>query len=86
MGLPLQRLVAGGAGLLERRLEVLVEQLAAIASVSRYHGVTPPSVAAIGIESGYLHAGGLELVGRLAELVNVARELLMPALANIFLL
>ena len=65
---------------------MLVEQLAAVASVSRYHGVTPPSVAAIGIASGYFTPAALSLSAAWPSSVNVAGNSLMPALANSFLL
>ena len=84
--LPLQRLVPRRAGLLERRLEVVVEQLAAV----REREQVPRRDAALGRRhrdrERVLHARGLELVDRLVQVGERAGNVLMPALANSFLL
>ena len=57
-----------------------------MARVSRYHGVTPPSVAPIGIASGYWTPDALSFCTSVASSLKVAGNEVMPALANIFLL
>ena len=48
--------------------------------------MTPPSVAAIGIASGYWTPDALSFWTSVASSSNVAGNEVMPALANIFLL
>ena len=48
--------------------------------------MTPPSVAAIGIENGYLTPEALSFSAALPSSVNVRGNVVMPALANIVLL
>ena len=57
-----------------------------IASVNRYQGVTPPSVAAIGIASGYWTPELFSFWTSAARSSKVAGNVVIPALANIFLL
>jgi hypothetical protein len=54
--------------------------------VSRYHGVTPPSVAAIGIESGYWTPAALSFWTSAASSSKVCGNSVIPAFANIFVL
>jgi hypothetical protein len=57
-----------------------------MARVSRYQGVTPPSVAAMGMASGYCTPAPLSFCAVWPRPASVVGKLVTPALCSIFAL